>query len=1772
MFIRKSIKLTVLLLIIFSLAAMLTIFVQAVPANPFPRQVTQADGSIITIYNKGDEFFNWTEDIDGNVIARDSETGNWHYAYISNDNRILPGAQIVGARQSSQASKITSEDLEPFFDRAEIRKTERFDSSFMKPELGSSGVSRLSAKTNEQVVLILVEFNDTPLVESEEYWHNLYFSTNPGDVSMTNYYKEVSGGLNVFVPAQTKTIVTQGGTWHTKFEESLVSWVQTGTDVTITPSTYEGVIKVKLDMNHPIPTYDNISEEESYLLSRAIMELAIRAIHEKTGFSFNETKLHIGGVIAGFDRAGNYPNGDGRGQVWAHAWSFDSRVIDDYTIIEIDGVRYYTSKKYMLHGEMLDDNDTMQIGVAAHELGHTLGLLDLYDYTNNSRGVGPYSLMSDGSWGAAYGEIDGATPTHLDAWSKIELGYASPITIPYNQYQKTNVNSVSSGQYNILKITNTGKDSKQFFIVENRQFEGYDEGLERWFDPSANINGGIMIYHIDESVYAGHYYDSNERAWTGGLNDNYPHKTVDVEEAQGRSLDVTSWDINSASSNHFYVSGENNIFNNTSTPNTNFHIPGHTKNPFLTKPPTIVDCHPQTVATDIRISVNSASAQSMEVEVGPFVSVTDITDVPTTVAVGVTTINLTGTVVPSTATNRTITWSIVSGAVTGGTASITPQGTLTIPPTAVTGEQITVTATVTNGIENANYTKSDYTKDFTITIVDKIPLTITGLSVTTKTYDGTATATVTGTPALSGIQSGDTVSLKDTITGANFIDKNVGTGKAVTVTGLSLTGTHADKYIINPTISATGTITAKPITITGVTATNRAYDGTTTVALTGGTLVGTVINDDIGFTLNGGTVTTADAGNNKPVTVNTITLTGTDKDNYILTQPTGITVNITGKPLTITAVTAKNRVYDGTSIVVLENGTLQGVAAGDTVTLNLGTGTMANKNAGNGKAVTTNITLTGANAGSYTLTQPAGITVDIYKKPIEITGVTATNRVYDGTDVVALTGGTLAGVESGDDVTPIVPATGTIADENVENGKAVTIGTITLTGPDAGNYTLTQPTGITVNITAKAIFGFVTVDVDHTGSTDPNKIDEGDILTADVSGILPAGATFTYKWYRDGIYITGADNAPYTIDDLAVDPGGSIITVKVTGTGNYTGDVTSAEMEVAKIPLTGNITIDDTNGKDEGDKLELEISSILPGVTNSNYIIKWLRDGVEIPDATGEEYIITQDDLGKTITVVVIGIGEYTGGILSTKSVSISPVEPFAPVLTATAGNTQVNLSWTAPHDGGSPITKYEISVDSGAWTSVGLVTSHTVTGLTNGTTYTFKIRAVNSVGNGAESNAVSATPAAPPTGGNVTSPVIGGGTPVSSPPASTGTQEQTPSTNNGVTVNGSLSTINISANYDKGSVTFTSSPNKRANGSYYDSTFIIPVSVITDANKATKLTPPFGFRCESPAGTFVVPANLVSQIPDYTKLVAGKKQPVSVKVTISDNTAGTKADDLLSIVANFKLELVDGDGNVFAEIKDFAGNIERIIPLNKTKTAFYGAYVRQNQDSAWSFIPHKYIAPTKGNNGFVSILSNTNSDYAVFAYKPSFTDTTIGAWYYQDVMIAASKKLVQGIGNNLYAPENQLTRAHFVTMIVRVLRLPAAKDGTEAYSDVNKDDWFYADVMSAKSANLLTLLGGAEFKPNQAMTREEMAYVLARAAEYCGVKPTKKVVLKDKFTDSDSINNSYAKYVETAVSLELMQGMNATTFEGEGTITRAQAATVLVRMCKLFDWIDKID
>ncbi|MDR3012276.1 MAG: YDG domain-containing protein [Chitinispirillales bacterium] len=237
----------------------------------------------------------------------------------------------------------------------------------------------------------------------------------------------------------------------------------------------------------------------------------------------------------------------------------------------------------------------------------------------------------------------------------------------------------------------------------------------------------------------------------------------------------------------------------------------------------------------------------------------------------------------------TINQSSIPSVALGESATFTVTPRLRLTPGTYTA---TVTASVTSNTGgNAGIdwiTPQSF--DVSVTIIPR-PVTIIGVAAANKEYDGTTSTDIRGEAIINGMVSGDDVTVVSGI--ALFADMNVGTGKPIVAfTDFSLAGTDATNYILTSqpsSMDVTANIIPRVITITGVTAIGRDPDGTTSVTLSGGTLVGVVDGDNVGFTLGSGIAASAEIGI-QPVTTN-IVLTGPDAFNYTLSQPE-ITINI----------------------------------------------------------------------------------------------------------------------------------------------------------------------------------------------------------------------------------------------------------------------------------------------------------------------------------------------------------------------------------------------------------------------------------------------------------------------------------------------------------------------------------------------------------------------------------------------------------------------------------------------------------------------------------------------------------------------------------------------------------------------------------------------------------------------------------------------------------------------------------------------------------------
>ncbi len=338
---------------------------------------------------------------------------------------------------------------------------------------------------------------------SKEHWYNLCF----GDEGYTlkNFYKEMSGGKIYFEPVRVM-------------------------GETKTP----GVLEVVLDIPHPNRAAQDMPEKNRGLAFRCITE-ALRKADEYVDFAsydkdgggylsgdeFNVLLIH-----AGFDIVGGKEGGEGiHWGVYANCGALPEDENEDGVEGAIapvlDGVKLCAMGKgcYTLVGEyrMMEDKFLPHaLGTIAHELGHSIGFHDLYDYDKKVEGWPlPYlfSLMGHGNYGndeANNLHRKGFVPQHLDPFQKIRSGLIDTENVTENgEYV---IHPLSAENSNIIKIVTP--DPKEYFLLENRQLTGFCKGLygkkytgeldeegEKIQVCENYKEGGVIVWHIDEDIF-----------------------------------------------------------------------------------------------------------------------------------------------------------------------------------------------------------------------------------------------------------------------------------------------------------------------------------------------------------------------------------------------------------------------------------------------------------------------------------------------------------------------------------------------------------------------------------------------------------------------------------------------------------------------------------------------------------------------------------------------------------------------------------------------------------------------------------------------------------------------------------------------------------------------------------------------------------------------------------------------------------------------------------------------------------------------------------------------------------------------------------------------------------------------------------------------------------------------------------------------------------------------------------------------------------------------
>lgn len=305
----------------------------------------------------------------------------------------------------------------------------------------------------DKLMVVLVEFSDRKLSSTgygnkspEQYWYDMVFGGSGTGRSVNSFYYENSNGEFQFAPERLpNSNEPVAGIYRVSLPDTFAN---------------RGDVAIK--------ALSALQKRYNFKFAEAYADTFLKSKNVIQGAAFCPPGgLHLLFVAAGYGAGG----GKGRTEDNSGAALGVPNTMYNHIVIE----------------EQQSGGQINMVGVPSHELGHDIGLPDLYSY-GESYGDEPdpeyYTSLDIGIYGS---DSYGNAPTHFDPWSKQKLGWYTPSTAIPDKFNPAG----DSANYNILKVPSP--DPYQYFLIENRQQQGFDSGLR-------GVTNGIVFWRIDDWV------------------------------------------------------------------------------------------------------------------------------------------------------------------------------------------------------------------------------------------------------------------------------------------------------------------------------------------------------------------------------------------------------------------------------------------------------------------------------------------------------------------------------------------------------------------------------------------------------------------------------------------------------------------------------------------------------------------------------------------------------------------------------------------------------------------------------------------------------------------------------------------------------------------------------------------------------------------------------------------------------------------------------------------------------------------------------------------------------------------------------------------------------------------------------------------------------------------------------------------------------------------------------------------------------------------------
>ncbi len=905
--------------------------------------------------------------------------------------------------------------------------------------------------------------------------------------------------------------------------------------------------------------------------------------------------------------------------------------------------------------------------------------------------------------------------------------------------------------------------------------------------------------------------------------------------------------------------------------------------------------------------------------------------------------------------------------------------------------------------------------------------------------------------------------------------------------------------------------------------------------------------------------------------------------------------------------------YDGTAKALA----VSGVPQGATVTYK------SEDFDADGKAInagTYNITATVTQAGYETWEKTAVLTIN--PKTVSVTGLTVANKVYDGTNEATLSGGTISGIVARDSadqycdehqgyrIKYYIPEFGTFTDANVGTGKSVSIDNIELTGCSADNYVLTQPTGLKANIT-KAPITVKAKDVTiKTGAAIPTfdensyEITSGKLFGSDkitgalatdckstsvakdfniTQGTLTAGNNYNLTFVAGKLSVVDKTPQVITVADIdAKTYGAESFKLEVTPDATSKLDTftyASSNVDVADIAADGTVTI-----KGAGETT------------------------ITVSQAGNEEYALAEKSVKLvvnpiTVTVTAIDMDNKTATLEGILEADVAGVElDFDNIKTTVISSEKSTIEETTTITSTLKVTNFTLkgekaknyATDKTAFLTTTVATT-VAEKLTEDENVTIEAASVNdktiivtdvAVAPEAEVKKVTIdvtaiadtkvnTVALPKT----TVDAIVGIDPetaleITLKDGSAENKESTIILNAQAlaaiqTAGASATTISISVDKTEKEELATEQAAKVDEVST-KTPVVYSLSIVDeagnsvagsfgDAGKAT-VTLPYA----KPAGNGNVIVKYLDDLGNLTNISNPKYDATTQTVTVelghfSEYLIYTEPVVSYGGGGGVSRYTVKFETNGGSTVKSVTVNKNAVVtePTAPTKDGyiFEGWYTDKDLTTVYDFT-------AKVTKSFTLYAKWTEIEKDPETEEPDtsmvFTDVKATDWFYANVQYVVENKLMNGVGNDKFAPNDTLTRAMLVTVLYRNAGEPTTNRSIP-FADVDMGAYYANAVSWAKQNGIVNGVTENEFAPDSNITREQIAAIMFRYAQYKGMDA---VTLEENlhFTDADEISEYAVSAMNWAVGTGLMKGKSATTINPKDNATRAEIAAILQR------------